>query len=386
FLEHFLWTLAAYALIRYTNTEQHKYLYGLAVALVLGWWSKYSVLFFVGAFFIALLLSPQRKMLAQKQFWLAVALGVVLILPNVLWQYFHNWPLAHHMAELRDTQLKYINRADFLKEQLLMLLPVAFVWIGGLIWLLRKPRYRIIGLMYLGVVLLLMLGSGKGYYTLGAYPMLLAAGGVCYERMGFLKSWVRYASVALILLLSFPFIPLLLPMQAPPQMAEMNRQWGLQKLGVLNWEDQKAHPLQQDFADMLGWKELTEKTENTYNNLSTFSKAHTYIFCGSYGQAGALQYYGKSAAFRSRVISANGTFLLWMPLPLQFDNLIFVDEDPPEHPLFQHFEKATLVDSVSNPLSRQYGDGIYLFQHADSLAAPMANAALSKLKAVFTRP
>lgn len=75
------------------------------------------------------------------------------------------------MGELRDTQLKYVNKTDFVKEQLLMLLPVLFVWIGGLVWLLKNTTYRIIGFMYLSVIILLMTGSGKGYYALGAYPM-----------------------------------------------------------------------------------------------------------------------------------------------------------------------------------------------------------------------
>jgi 4-amino-4-deoxy-L-arabinose transferase-like glycosyltransferase len=385
FLDIFFWTLSAYYIIRYTNTQAPRYLYLLAISLALGWWSKYSVLFFVASFFIALLLSPQRKMLQQKHFWFAAVLGLVLILPNIIWQHLHNWPLAHHMAELRDTQLQYINRSDFLKEQLLMLLPVAFVWVGGLAWLLRKSAFRIIAFIYLGIIVLLMLGSGKGYYALGAYPMLLAAGGVWLEGMSVSKRWVRYAAVALILLLALPSIPILLPMQAPQQMAETNRRWGLEKVGLLKWEDQQSHPLQQDFADMLGWKEMAAKTERIYNALPPASKAGTIVFCGSYGQAGALSYYGQTAAFRNSVVSANGTFLLWMPRPLLFENIIFVDDDAPEHPLFQHFQKSMLVDSVTNPLSRQYRNKIYIFQHAGALAGPMANTALDSLRTAFTR-
>lgn len=385
FLDVFFWTGAAYYIIRYTNTHQPRYLYLLALALALGWWSKYSVLFFVAAFFIALVLSPQRRWLLQKHFWLAAASGVLLILPNVFWQWAHNWPLAHHMAELRDTQLQYVDRGDFLKQQLLGLFPVLFVWLGGLVWLLRQPKYRIIAFIYFGIILLLMLGSGKSYYAYGAYPMLLAAGGVWLERMSLSKSWVRPVSVVLILLVSLPFIPLLLPMQPPRQMAESNQKWGLEKLGLLKWEDQQNHALQQDFADMIGWKELAQKAETIFDRLPTFSKAHTLIVCGSYGHAGALQYYGQSAGFRSRILSGNGSFLLWAPLPVQFQNLIFIDNKPPENPLFEHFQKATLMDSVTNPLSRQYGDKIYLYQRADSMANRMANESLKKMKAVFMR-
>jgi hypothetical protein len=387
FLEHFFWTLAAYYLVRCITTGRYPYLYLFSLALAASWWSKYSLLFFAAAFFLALLLSPQRRWLLQKHFWLAALFGVVLILPNIAWQWQHNWPLAHHMAELRDTQLQYLSKSDFIKEQLLMLFPVAFVWIGGFIWLLRQQAYRILALIYLGVVVLLLIGSGKGYYTLGAYPMLLAAGGVWLERMGKWKSWIRYATVALILLLSIPAIPLLLPMQAPQQMAESNKEWGLEKLGLLKWEDQENHLLQQDFADMQGWNELTRKAEKLYDALPTFSKAHTVVFCRHYGQAGALGYYARSDDFRNKVITDNGTFLLWIPLPLQMQHMIFVGRDMPgpDDKVFQHFEKATIIDSVTNPFSRQYGDKIIFFQNADSLANQFAVDGLKKMKAAFGR-
>jgi hypothetical protein len=217
--------------------------------------------------------------------------------------------------------------------------------------------------------------------------MLLAAGGVWLERMGKWKSWIRYATVALILLLSIPAIPLLLPMQAPQQMAESNKEWGLEKLGLLKWEDQENHLLQQDFADMQGWNELTRKAEKLYDALPTFSKAHTVVFCRHYGQAGALGYYARSDDFRNKVITDNGTFLLWIPLPLQMQHMIFVGRDMPgpDDKVFQHFEKATIIDSVTNPFSRQYGDKIIFFQNADSLANQFAVDGLKKMKAAFGR-
>jgi hypothetical protein len=387
FLDIFFWTLSAYYIVRYSNTQQPRYVYLLAIALALGWWSKYSVLFFIAAFFIALLLSPQRMVFTRKHFWQAAALGLLLILPNLLWQYVHNWPLAHHMAELRDTQLQYVNRSDFIKEQVLMLFPVFFLWLGGLVWLLRKRAYRIIGFTYLGIIALLMLGSGKGYYALGAYPMLIAGGGVWIEGMSISKSWIRYTAVALVLVLAVPSVPLLIPMQAPPQMAESNKKYGIEKLGLLRWEDRKNHLLQQDFADMQGWKELTSKAEAVFDSVSTFSKAHTVVYCRNYGQAGALRYYARTAAFRNNVISDNGTFLFWIPKPLVFENLVFIGPNMPgkDDVVFQHFEKVAIIDSVANPYSRQYGDKIILFQQADAVASQLANEGLKKKRAQFQR-
>ena len=289
------------------------------------------------------------------------------------------------MKELRETQLQYIDKSDFLKGQLLMLFPMLLVWIGGLAWLMTNPRYRIIGWIYLLVIVLLITGSGKAYYSLGAYPMLLAAGGVWLEKISRQRIWMRYAFIFIILLLSLPFIPVLLPMQPPVAMDSFNKKYQLEKLGLLKWEDLKDHPLQQDFADMLGWKEMTEKSELFYNSLPDSIRSATIIYCRHYGQAGALKYYAKGAIFRSKTICDNGTFLFWIPRNLQFTNLIYIGRKIPlkDDVVFNHFEKVTLKDSVTNIYSRQLGDKIIFFQNADSMAVKLATAGLDKMRSVF---
>jgi len=384
-LEIFFWTLGCYFLLRYINTQQIRFLYFLSIALAFGWWSKYSVLFFITAIIFSLLITRHRKVFQQKHFWLAVALGVFLILPNIIWQYQHNWPLVHHMEELRATQLQYVSKANFIKEQFLMLFPAVFVWTGGLIWLLTQSKYRIIAFIYLVTVSLIMLGGGKAYYTLGAYPMLLAAGSVWLERISLKRSWVRIAVVSVILLLAIPMIPLLMPIQPPQVMAQTNKEFGLEKIGILRWEDQQNHPLQQDFADMLGWKELTGKAEALFHSLPDSVKSNTIVYCRSYGQASALRYYASDHYFRNKIISDNGTFLLWIPDRLSFRHLLFVGHNMPkkDDAVFQQFEKATIIDSVSNPLSRQYGDKIILFENATDSAHLLANSGLKEMKAEF---
>ncbi len=384
-LEIFFWSIGCYFLLRLINTQQHKYLYLLSIALALGWWSKYSALFFIIATLISLLLTPHRKMLLQKHFWLALLLGVVLIIPNIVWQYLHNWPLLHHMNELRATQLQYISKTEFIKQQFLMLLPVVFIWMGGLVWLLLHVKYRIIAYVYLVTVLLIMLGSGKAYYTLGVYPMILAAGGVWLEGITVKRHWLRWTAVTIILLLALPFIPVLLPMQSPGQMAITNKKFKVEALGILKWEDLKNHPLQQDFADMLGWKELAGKAEALFHSLPDTAKNNAIVYCRNYGLAGALKYYASDPYFKNKVICDNGTFLLWIPDRLWFRHLIFIGRNMPENDdaVFQYFEKVRIIDSVSNPLSRQYGDKIILFENASDSAWKLANAGLKEMKAAF---
>jgi 4-amino-4-deoxy-L-arabinose transferase-like glycosyltransferase len=387
FLDIFFWTLAVYFLIRYINTRNIHFIYSVSLALALGWWGKYSVLFMVVAILAGLVLTKHRNVFLKRQTWMAILIGLAIALPNIIWQYLHNWPLLHHMNELQSTQLKYMDAPGFIKDQLLMLLPVSFVWIIGLVWLFRHREYRIVGYIYFIIVLLLVLGKGKSYYALGAYPMLLAAGGVAIERFTAHRYWLRYAIAIVVIVLGTILIPILLPVWKPERLAAAYERRHLGKMGMLKWEDHKTHALSQDFADMLGWKQLTEKTERFYQSLDDSSRSNTIIYCGNYGQAGALKYYGKDKAFKDRVITANGSFLLWIPAELHFNNLLLVDDDPPpkDDEIYSWFRSVSPVDSVQDPYSRQNGNQIIYMQGVSNTGEQMMRGHIDKLKKQFTR-
>ena len=386
-LDIFFWTCSMYFLIKFIQTNDQKDLLWLAISLALGWWSKYSILFLISSKVVGLLLTKHRKILFQKKTYTAAAIALLIILPNIWWQYDHKWPLIHHMRELRETQLVYVNPTDFIKDQFLLLFPVLIIWIAGLIWFFRSATYRIFGWIYLSVIILLMFGSGKSYYALGIYPVLLAAGGLVWENMFSIRKWMRYIIAALIIGLTIPFIPIGLPMMQPQELASFYKEKGIDKTGLLKWEDQKDHELPMDFADMLGWKELSEKTEKFYHSLPDTTEANTIIYCRNYGQAGALNFYGKEEWFRAMTISDNGSFLLWITDRLSFDNLLFIGRNMPgvDDEVFQHFEKVTVIDSVTNKLSRQFGDKIIYFENIDSTGLKLAQDGLREMKSEFNR-
>ncbi len=384
FLEIFFWALGTYYLLRYINTQDHKYLYLLSFALSLGWWSKYSAAFFIAAIFLSILITKHRTLLTKKDFWFALLLALILVLPNILWHYYHNFPLIHHMKELRETQLKYINKADFLKDQVLMLLPSFVIWFGGLIWLLMNNRYRIIAFIYLLVLILLMTGSGKSYYMLGAYPMLIAAGAVWLEKISVTRIWIRYAAVSLMVLLGLLFVPILLPVQSPSEMAAFNQKHKLERIGLLKWEDQQNHELQQDFADMLGWKEMAQKVSIAYEKLDSTEKKETILFCDNYGQAGAVNFYGQKYRL-PKVYSINGSFLWWLPDSIHVDNMILLtdEEEEMQKPFIKNFSSAIVEDSVTNPLARERGSLIITLKGANEDFNKMFTEKIEKEKKLF---
>lgn len=386
-LEIFCWTLSLYFLVRYIRNKDVASIYGLAFSLALGWWAKYSVLFLVVAVIFALLLTRQRTIFLRKHFWLAALLALIIISPNVWWQYNHNWPLIHHMKELRETQLQYVSPLEFLKDQLLMLFPVIFIWIGGLTYSIRWKELLPLAIVYITVIVLLMLGQGKSYYTLALYPAVLGAGAVAIEKLFTRLYWMRYVITAFILFISIRTIPILLPVWEPGRLAQFYREDSFGKVAGREWEDQQEHALPQDFADMTGWKELSQKAEQLYLTLPDTTRANTLIFCDNYGQAGALKYFGKDAIFQSSVISANGSFLLWMPHPLYFRHLIYVHAPEPDSDrrLFALFKDISVKDSVTNVYSRQFGNQVILLQNSIPGGDAMMSQVMEEMRSRFTR-
>lgn len=386
-LDIFFWTCSLYFLLRFVQENNPRHLLYLTLCLSLGWWSKYSVAFLIIAIILAILFTQHRKIFVQKKTYWYLLTGLLLILPNIIWQYTHNWPLLHHMKELRETQLIYNSPKDFIIDQFIMLAPVMLLWITGLIWFFRKKEYRIFGWVFLFAMILLILGSGKSYYSLGVYPALLAAGAVVWEKWVMKRKWIAVVLLIMIIGLSLPIYPLGVPMMKPEKLNTYYLQNGFEKLGVLKWEDQRDHELPQDFADMLGWKEIAFKAEKFFSHLPDSVKEQTVIFGRHYGQAGCMIFYSKNKQFTERVFSDNGSFLLWIPEDFKFKNLILVASRMPRanDEVFQHFEKVTITDSVTNKISRQFGDKIFFFENIDPEGLQLAQDGLKEEKRKFKR-
>lgn len=382
-LDIFFWTLAVYFIIRYINDKKDKYIFWFILSFALGFWGKYSIVFIVVSMLLSLLISKHRKIFTNKNFYTYSLIGIFIIIPNIWWQYNHNWPLIHHMKELQDTQLKYMNPSGFLVDQLMMFMATILIWIAGLIWFLKNKEWRFLAITYFFVIILLIAGRGKSYYSAGIYPMLLAAGAVAWEQWTVKKNWIRYVATLLIIGISYMILPMLLPIWKPEKLAAFYKKHGIEH----KWEDQKNHELPQDFADMLGWKEMTEKTKSFFDSLPDSLKANTVIYARNYGQAGSMKFYSKDNYFSNKIISDNGSFIFWIPERLWMKNLIFVGHNIPskKDAVFQHFEKVMVIDSITNPVSRQFGDKIVYFENIDSTGLKLAQDGLREMKKKFIR-
>jgi len=367
--EVFFWTLMAFGLVRFVQTKNNKWLYLFGISAGLGMMSKYSVAFFTVSILLGVFLTRYRTIFSTKHFWYAALISFLIFLPNLAWQYENSFPVIHHMKELQQTQLQYISPLSFLSDQLILILPCCFIWITGLFYLFfsGEGKYRFIGFAYVFVIILLLIGHGKNYYALGAYPVLLAFGSYALEKYTAAKrSVMRYAFIIFPLIIGLPFIPIALPIFPPGQLATLYVKLQTEKTGLLKWEDLKDHPLPQDFSDMLGWEEMTQKVAKAYATLNDSEKSNTIIFCDNYGMAGAVNYYAPKYQLPA-AYSDNASFLYWIPENASFKNIVLVTDDhhEQEHDFAKDFKSITITDSVTNTYARERGDWIYVFKGAN---------------------
>jgi len=367
-LDVFAYTWVYYSLILFVNTRNNKWLYFTATAAAFGFLSKYNIVFLLASLVPAILITKQRVVFTNKHLYFAAVLGLLLIAPNLVWQYQNGFPTLHQLKELQETQLVNVNRIGFLKDQVLYFISSLFIIIAALIaFVIYHPikKYRFIFFSFFFSILLFVFLKAKSYYAMGLYPVLMAFGSVYLECIC-VSGWRRYlrpVSIIMVILLAAPFIWIGFPIQTPEQLAG-NRSLH-QKLGLLRWEDGKEHNLPQDFADMLGWKELAAKTDAAWSKIQ--DKEHTIVLCDNYGQAGAINYYAKIKNINA--VSFNADYINWIKLDKPIRNIVRVydagqsEEDLPK--LKTIFQVVKKVDSIQNKDAREFGTTIWILQNAN---------------------
>ena len=358
------WTVLYFVLIKFINTDNIKWLYVGAVVFAIGFLNKYNIVFLLVGLLPSLLVTEHRKIFLKPNLYFAIVVGLVLIFPNLVWQYNNNFPVFHHLKQLAETQLINVNRFDFLKNQLLFFVGSLIVIFSSFYSLLfYKPfqKYRLFFFSILFTLTAFLYFKAKDYYAIGIYPIYIAFGSV-YLANVLKDGWKKYlqpVAISIPLLLFLPIVNVAFPNKSPEYIIQHAENY--KKFGLLRWEDGKDHSIPQDFADMLGWKELASKVDIAYSKLPN----KTLILCDNYGQAGAINYYSKH---KLKAVSFNADYINWFDLTEKYDNLIRIKEAEGAKEEIKEtspfFENSFIADSLTNPYAREYGTTIFVFKNA----------------------
>lgn len=361
--EQFFWTAGIFLLVRYIQTNRPVFLYGCAVVFGLGVLNKYTILLYAFAVFAGLVIAfRNNNNLRWKHILPAFFMSALIILPNFIWQANHHFPVINYLAVVKE-HTGFKGTGDYLFQYIFFHGAGMAVWMAGLGFLIFSPRHRLFRFAAWAFIItsITLVGlQGKIYYGIGAFPVLFAAGGVCWESMldKAAAFWRYNLFVMLILpvLIALPVVLPILPFSLTLRYFKLMTTY-TNITQPLRWEDGKTHQISQFYADMFGWQELTRKAQQAVLLLDKKQRKQAVILTESYAIAGALTYYGKTEI--STVISPTNSFILWSPENLTAENVIYISRKKTAE-ISKLAEKVRLTGIVTHKYAYEKGTKIYL--------------------------
>lgn len=289
------WT-AVLLVVGYALQDDRPQLWLLAGLLAgLGLNNKTAVAVLLLAIFVGVLLvRPTRHQLRTAYPWLGGLIALLLLLPNLIWQFQNDWPVLALGADIADEYGGFAGRLGLLGQALAMFSPlIAIVWIYGLVQLFRDPAWaklRPIGVAFLVSTVVFLITAGKGYYLAGAIVPLVAAGCTALAARWSARGLV--ASGVVLALSAAAAWPAFVPV-----------------LPVRTYAASLYPALDSDQLETIGWPDYATSVRAVLDSLPADQQASAVAFTRNYGEASALEWYG----FPRPVVSGHNAFGAWGP-------------------------------------------------------------------------
>lgn len=315
--EILLWIVCGYLVILLIKRDQPRLWLWVGFIIGLGLLNKHTLGVYVLSLWIGVVLTPARKYVLSKWFWLGGLITALLILPNIIWQIQHGFPSLEFYRNATLSKNLDSPPLKVLLDQLLFTNPMGTpIWLLGLGgYLLSKPdkSYRIFGWSYLFLLLTMFVArSSRPDRMFAAYPVLLAAGAVALERRinraSRLRPVVYTGVIALLLSGGIILLPISLPILPPVMAAAYTKRSGLS----VQIERGHSPELPQWLADRRDWDKFVKAVADAYQTLSPGEQAQSVILARSYADAGALELLGQPYHLPP-VVSGHNTYYLWGP-------------------------------------------------------------------------
>ena len=298
------WVLIAYFVIRMLRTENPRWWLAIGATVGVGLQTKYAIVFYVAGILGGMVLTRARTALKSGWFWGGVAIAALIFMPNLIWLMRHDFISYHFLQHIHARDVGQGRADGFLKDQLMICMNpfAAPLAVAGLILFLRDARYRMLAWMYLIPVAMFWIGKGRGYYTAGVYPMLIAMGSVGAERwFARLPIWGRRTvKTALFsgLAVGAAYISAVV---LPLAHAGPLRDFALARNG--------------DLREEIGWDELVKTVAGIRDSLPAEQQAHLGITVGNYGEQGAIEMLGPAYHLPPPISTTNSAWLRGYPTP-----------------------------------------------------------------------
>ncbi|MCU1642436.1 MAG: glycosyltransferase family 39 protein [Nocardia sp.] len=221
----------------------------------------------------ALAVTGPRKLFATRYFPVAIGIAGLIVLPYLWWQARNGWAQWEMSRAIAGGSSGTSNSPiAFVLLQFGLMGPILVpLWIFGLYWLWRRPRYRAFVLTYLVLFTGYLVAGGKAYYLGGMYPLLLAAGATGLEAK-LANHRIRRVAVGFAITLNAAVSALLF----------------LPVLPVATIRDSPVLAINFDAGETIGWPGFVHQIADARAR----SAPDAEILTANYGEAAAIERFG----------------------------------------------------------------------------------------------
>jgi hypothetical protein len=274
-----------------------------------------------------------------------ILLFLVIISPNIWWQFQHGFPVFNMFSRLYETQLNNLTISGVLIDLIIPINPLTtIIWAGGILFMFsvkRKELYRPVAFTIIISILLLAISKSKAYYFFPAIITLLIFGSIWFEaKILSLRKWIFYPTVILLLLSGALLVPHGMPVL--PLSSYINFT-GLKK------KDGRYQIRFAEFYSRSKWENTMAAVKKVYDSLPATDKQDCLIWGKHYSQAGAVELFGKDYQL-PKSFSYHGSFYLWAPGGVMPNTVIAFSNGEAGISFFQnYFYAVTVATKVYNP-------------------------------------
>jgi hypothetical protein len=300
--DYLWWVLIAWFAIRLLKTENPRWWMAIGVVVGLGLETKYAIAFLIAGVLAGVVLSQARSHLRSGWFWGGIGVALLIFLPNFVWLVRHDFISYQFLQHIHVRDVAQGRANGFWRDQVMICINLAAtpLCVVGLAGFLANKRLRMLGWMALVPIALFFVAKGRGYYTAGAYPALMAMGAVMAERWTAKLPTIGKVSVRAIYFAAFAFVAgYVCAIVIPLAQSGPLRDFALKNNG--------------DLREEFGWDELVRTVASIRDSLPPDQQAHLGITTANYGEYGAIEMLGPAYGLPAPIGTTNSEWLRGYP-------------------------------------------------------------------------
>jgi hypothetical protein len=321
------WTLVAFFVARAVVAGEERSWLWAALAAGVAMEAKYGVAIWLLGLGAGLVATRARAAFTRPRFWLAALAGAAVAAPSLVWQARHGWPFLEVIGHHNSAKTIFTGGPlEFAIQQIAAInVALAPLWLAGAVApfvLARLAPARFLSIAFAVSAAVVFAGGGKDYYLYPAYPAMFAVGAAAFAG---LRPWILSVWLAPVAAVALALAPVALPILDPPALSAY-----LEATHLRPPPDEAAAvgvPLTQVFSEEQGWRDLQRRVAAVYNALPDGEKARATILASNYGEAAAIDVFGRAGGLPPAV-SGQNQYYLWGPGPGGDRVIIHINGDP----------------------------------------------------------